>query len=306
MTAVTELADEFVEALFAADPLTPALLGLRPAEPGLADLSAEAERAFRARLTQFLGRARALETEGLPAEDRVTREVLITTAENRIAAIDSRMTEFTVTDLSVGIAAGLLMALPMTTVTAGEAAEAQLGRLAAIPEYLRQAARRHADGIAGGLLPVAHLVDAAIAHLDRYLADSDADPLRRQPAPDEEFERRREELLADVVRPAFAEYREFLSTEVKPHGRPADRTGLSWLPGGDETYTRLARMHTTTELTPDELHRIGLDTIEALAVEYRELGLKVYGTDDLAEIFTRLRTDPALRWRSADELLETA
>ncbi|MEV5713948.1 DUF885 domain-containing protein [Amycolatopsis mediterranei] len=306
MTAVTELADEFVEALFAADPLTPALLGLRPAEPGLADLSAGAERAFRARLTEFLGRARALETEGLPAEDRVTREVLITTAENRIAAIDSRMTEFTVTDLSVGIAAGLLMALPMTTVTAGDAAEAQLGRLAAIPEYLRQAARRHADGIADGLLPVAHLVDAAIAHLDRYLADADADPLRRQPAPDEEFERRREELLADVVRPAFAEYREFLSTEVKPQGRPADRPGLSWLPGGEETYTRLARMHTTTELTPDELHRIGLDTIEALAVEYRELGLKVYGTDDLAEIFTRLRTDPALRWRSADELLETA
>ncbi|WP_103341895.1 DUF885 domain-containing protein [Amycolatopsis sp. CA-126428] len=306
MTAVTELADEFVEALFAADPLTPALLGLRPAAPGLADLSAEAERAFRARLAEFLGRARALETEGLPAEDRVTREVLITTAENRIAAIDSRMTEFTVTDLSVGIAAGLLMALPMTTVTPGEAAEAQLGRLAAIPEYLRQAARRHADGIADGLLPVAHLVDAAIAHLDRYLADPDADPLRRQPAPDEEFERRREELLADVVRPAFAGYREFLITEVKPHGRPADRPGLSWLPGGDETYTRLARMHTTTELTPEELHRIGLDTIEALAAEYRELGLKVYGTDDLAEIFARLRTDPALRWRGADELLETA
>jgi uncharacterized protein (DUF885 family) len=306
MTAVTELADEFVEALFAADPLTPALLGLRPAAPGLADLSAEAERAFRARLTEFLGRARALETEGLPAEDRVTREVLITTAENRVAAIDSRMTEFTVTDLSVGIAAGLLLALPMTTVTPGEAAEAQLGRLAAIPDYLRQAARRHADGIADGLLPVAHLVDAAIAHLDRYLADPGADPLRRQSAPDEEFERRREQLLADVVRPAFAGYREFLATEVKPHGRPADRPGLSWLPGGDETYTRLARMHTTTGLTPEELHRIGLDTIEALAAEYRELGLKVYGTDDLAEIFARLRTDPALRWRGAEELLETA
>ncbi|WP_410612931.1 DUF885 domain-containing protein [Amycolatopsis sp. lyj-109] len=306
MTAVTELADEFVEALFAADPLTPALLGIRPAEPGLADLSAEAERAFRARLAAFLERARALAAEGLAAEDRVTREVLITTAENRLASIDSRMAEFTVTDLSIGPAAGLLMALPMTTVTAGDAAEAQLGRLAAVPEYLRQAARRHAEGMTAGLMPVAHLVDAAVAHLDRYLADPDADPLRRQPAPDEEFERRREELLADVVRPAFAEYRDFLVTEVKPHGRPADRPGVSWLPGGAETYTRLARMHTTTGLTPEELHRIGLDTIESLAVEYRELGLKVYGTDDLAEIFARLRTDPALRWRSADELLETA
>jgi uncharacterized protein (DUF885 family) len=143
MTAVTELADEFVEALFAADPLTPALLGVRPAEPGLPDLSAGAERAHRARLAEFAERARALPVEGLSAEDRVTREVLIATAEDRVASIDSRMAEYTVTDIMVAPAASLLMVLPMTTVTAGETAEAQLGRLAAIPEYLRQAARRH-------------------------------------------------------------------------------------------------------------------------------------------------------------------
>ncbi|GAB3152071.1 hypothetical protein GCM10027258_52410 [Amycolatopsis stemonae] len=306
MTAVTELADEFVEALFAADPLTPALLGIRPAEPGLPDLSAEAEAAHRARLAEFAERARALDTAGLSAEDRVTRDVLIATAEDRIAGIDSRMAEFTVTDVFVAPAASLLVALPMTTVTAGEAAEAQLGRLAAVPEFLRQAARRHAEGIERGLVPVAHLVDAAVAHLDRYLADPAADPLRRQPAPDEEFGRRRDELLADVVRPAFAEYREFLATEVKPHGRPADRPGLKWLPGGEETYARLAKVHTTTDRTPEELHRTGLDIIDSLAAEYRELGQRVFGTDDLAEIFRRLRTDPALRWTGAEELLETA
>jgi uncharacterized protein (DUF885 family) len=306
MTAVTELADEFVEALFAADPLTPALLGVRPAEPGLPDLSAEAEQAHRARLAEFAERARALAVEGLSAEDRVTREVFIATAEDRVASIDSRMAEYTVTDIMVAPAASLLMALPMTTVTAGEAAEAQLGRLAAVPEFLRQAARRHAEGIAAGRVPVAHLVDAAIAHLDRYLVDPDADPLRRQPAPDEEFGRRRDELLADVVRPAFAEYREFLIAEVKPHGRSADRAGLKWLPGGEEAYARLAKVHTTTDRTPEELHRIGLDVIDSLAAEYRELGQKVFGTADLAAIFERLRTDPALRWSSGDELLDTA
>ncbi len=306
MTAVTELAEEFVEALFAAEPLTPAVLGIRPAEPGLPDLSAEAEQAHRATLAEFAERARALDAGELSAEDRVTRDVLIATAEDRVAAIDSRMAEFTVTDIMVAPAASLLMVLPMTTVTAGEAAEAQLGRLAAIPEYLRQAARRHAEGIAAGRTPVAHLVEAAIAHLDRYLAAPEADPLRRQPAPDEEFGRRRDELLADVVRPAFAEYRAFLDTEVRPHGRPADRPGVKWLPGGEEAYARLARVHTTTDRTPEELHRTGLDVIDSLAAEYRELGQKVFGTDDLAEIFQRLRTDPALRWTDAEELLDTA
>ncbi|WP_372666989.1 DUF885 domain-containing protein [Amycolatopsis kentuckyensis] len=306
MTAVTELAEEFVEALFAADPLTPAILGIRPAEPGLPDLSAEAEQAHRATLAGFADRARALDAGELSAEDRVTRDVLIATAEDRVAAIDSRMAEFTVTDIMVAPAASLLMVLPMTTVTAGEAAEAQLGRLAAVPGYLRQAARRHTEGIAAGRTPVAHLVEAAIAHLDRYLAAPEADPLRRQPAPDEEFGRRRDELLADVVRPAFAEYRAFLDTEVRPHGRPADRPGVKWLPGGEEAYARLAKVHTTTDRTPEELHRTGLDVIDSLSAEYRELGQKVFGTDDLAEIFERLRTDPALRWTDAEELLETA
>src|SRR5437764_1062226 len=156
------------------------------------------------------------------------------------------------------------------------------------------------------LLPVARLVEDAIAHLDRFLAEPDADPLRRQPAPDDDFAAKREELLADVVRPAFAEYREVLAAEIAPHGRPADRCGVSWLPGGADIYARLARVHTSVERTPLELHETGLAIIDELAGEYRELGAKVFGTDDLAEIFRRLRTDPALRWSSGEELLDSA
>jgi len=306
MTAVTELADAYVEALFAADPLMPALLGIRPAEPGLPDFSAEAEQALRAQLSAFADQARELDPAGLSAEDRVTREVLISSAEGRIAGIDTRMSEFTVTDLFVAPASMVLTALPMATVADAQTAEAQLGRLAAVPEFLRQAARRHAQGIADGLLPVRHLVDGAIAHLDRYLAEPDADPLRRQPAPDEAFASERERLIAEVVRPAFVEYREFLATDVAPHGRSTEQPGVSSLPGGDEIYAKVARVHTTTDRTPAELHQTGLDIIAALATEYRELGAKVFGTDDLQEIFRRLRTDPALRWTSGEELMDTA
>ena len=306
MTAVTELADAYVEALFAADPLMPALLGIRPEEPGLPDLSAEAEQALRAKLTALAEQARELEPAGLSAEDRVTREVLISAAEGRIAAIDTRMSEFTVTDLFVGPASMVLTALPMATVADARTAEAQLGRLAAVPELLRQAARRHVQGIADGLLPVKHLVDAAIAHVDRYLAEPDADPLRRQPAPDEAFAAERDRLITEVVRPALAGYREFLAAEVAPHGRSTEQPGVSWLPGGGEIYAKVAQLHTTTDRSPAELHQTGLDIVAALATEYRELGVKVFGTDDLPEIFRRLRTDPALRWTSGEELMDTA
>src|SRR5439155_3074059 len=89
-------------------------------------------------------------------------------------------------------------------------------------------------------------------------------------------------------------------------GRPDDKPGVCWLPDGRRIYAALARTHTTTDRTPDELHETGLRLIDELAGEYTEIGSRVFGTGELPEIFQRLRTDPQLRWHDADELLDTA
>jgi uncharacterized protein (DUF885 family) len=62
-------------------------------------------------------------------------------------------------------------------------------------------------------------------------------------------------------------------------------------------------MHTTTEHTPEELHRIGLDLTERLAEEYLELGSAAFGARTVGEVHDRMRTDPALRFGSAEEVL---
>ncbi|WP_116103705.1 DUF885 domain-containing protein [Amycolatopsis thermalba] len=306
MTEVVKLADEFVEALFDAEPLWPAVLGLESARTGLGELSAEAEAAHRGRLEEFVRRAEAIEASTLSAEDRVTRDVLLTQARGNLDRLDTHLVEFTISDIFVAPAVGLLTILPMIGVPDDEQGRRHLDRLAAIPRYLEQAADRHRAGVAAGRVPVEHLVRAAVAHLDRYLAAPDADPLLRQPAPSEEFAAARERVLAEVVRAAFAAYRDALATDIAPHGRPPEKPGVCWLPGGERIYAALARTHTTTDRTPDELHETGLRLIGELAREYREIGSRVFGTDDLAEIFRRLRTDPGLRWRSAEELLGTA
>ncbi|WP_410599876.1 DUF885 domain-containing protein [Amycolatopsis sp. lyj-90] len=306
MSEVSALADEFVEVLFDAEPVTPALQGFRPESTGLTDLSEAAGDAFRAKLAGLAERAEALGTDGLSAEEKTTRDVLIASARAKIALLDSRFVEFTISDLFISPAAEVLTVLPMMSVGTGAQAEAHLGRIAAIPEFLRQAAQRHRDGVARGLVPVAYLVDSTVEYLDRHLADPSADPLLRQPAPDDDFETRRADLLRDVVRPAIAEYREVLAKEIAPHGRPEDKPGVCWLPDGERIYALLAEMHTTTVRTPRELHQTGLDVIANLAAEYREYGSSVFGTTDLAEIFSKLRTDPALRWSNADEMLDSA
>ncbi|NUS64223.1 MAG: DUF885 domain-containing protein, partial [Saccharothrix sp.] len=113
----------------------------------------------------------------------------------------------------------------------------------------------------------------------------------------------RERLLAEVVRPAFAAYRDVVAGI---EGRPSDRVGLGRLPGGEAMYAALARVQTTTDRTPAELHQTGLDVMAGLAHEYAELGQRVFGTSDVAEVLERMRTDPALRWSTEDELITAA
>ena len=304
MTEVTKLAEEFVEALFDAEPVWPALLGIESDREGVGELSEAAEERQRAALEEFVRRGEALRPES--AEDRVTRDALVSQARGYLDRISTHAPEYTISDLFVAPAASMLTVLPMIPVANDEQGEKHLGRLAALPRYLEEAADRHRAGVAAGRVPVEHLVRAAIAHLDRYLADPANDPLKRQPAPSEAFATRRDELLADVVHPAVKAYRDVLENEIAQHGRPLDKPGLCWLPDGERLYAAAARSHTTTDRTPDDLHETGLRIIDDLAREYTEIGSRAFGTGDLREIFSRLRTDPALRWNDADELLDTA
>ncbi|MFD0202168.1 MULTISPECIES: DUF885 domain-containing protein [Saccharothrix] len=297
MGTTAELADELLDLMFTQAPLGATVYGVPGYDHRLADHRLETEQAARARAVDIAARARALPED----DDPVTRAVVIQQAEAMVDQIDALGVEYTITDSFFAPAAELLSVMPTTVLPDAGSERAYLDRLAAIPDFLRRIADRHLAGAAAGRTPVQHLVDAAVAHVDRYLA-ADADPLAR-PAGGESFEAERERLLADVVRPAFAAYRDVIAGI---EGRPTDQVGLSRLPGGEAMYAALARTQTTTNRTPKELHQTGLDVIASLAHEYAEVGRRVFGTSDVAEVLERMRTDPALRWTSEDELITAA
>ncbi len=302
---VHQLADELLQLTFRADPLYATVLGVPGYARELPDRSPEGEDDLRARVRDVAARTAAVDPAGLSADDAVTRAMVLHQAHKTDDELGTRQVEFTISDLFVAPAAELIMTLPMIALPTPESREDYLARLRGVPAYLETVADRHRDGAAAGRLPVARLVRNTIAHLDRYLADPANDPLARQEVP-AEFAAEREEVLATVVRPAFAAYRQVLADELVRHGRPDDRVGVCWLPGGEEIYRIVARGHTTTDRTADELHQTGLDVIEGLTAEYAELGARVFGTSDRGEIFARMTTDPAMRWRDADELLASA
>jgi uncharacterized protein (DUF885 family) len=105
------------------------------------------------------------------------------------------------------------------------------------------------------------------------------------------------------VRPALARWREALETEFLPDSRLDDYAGVCYTPGGSDGYAAVSRTFTTTDHTPEEIHRIGLEEVERLRGEFAEIGARALGTSDVAEIVGRLRDDLTLRYETSDQIL---
>ncbi|HEX4225336.1 MAG TPA: DUF885 domain-containing protein [Pseudonocardiaceae bacterium] len=299
---VTTLADELVTVQLDAIPLGASVLGLGTHPDRLDDLSEAAAAEQRIRYADIAARADAVPDTGLSDRERITKALIKHEAASGIDLIDAAQIEFAVSDSFVSPAGDLLLSMPATSIDTPELAEGYLARLAAVPEYLVAAANRHRAGTESGRTMVRRLAEAAL----RYLTDDAADQLRREPADaTARFLARQEELISSTVRPALAAYRAAIA-DLLARARTDEQPGVCWLPDGEATYTRLARVHTTTDRTAQDLHDTGIAIIEGLDEEYRELGSRVFGTTDLRAIFTHLSEDLSLRWESPQQVLDTA
>jgi len=308
---VSDLADDLLRLLFDADPVRASMSGFHERDAELPDLGDAAERTLAGSLRRLASAAAGVDRASLGAADRLTLDVARTVAADTADVADTRKPEWQVTDLWVGPASSMLVFLPMLRLPEPAHAEAYLDRLAGLDRYLAVVADRHRAGVAAGRTPVARLVRASVQQVDNYLAAPERDPLAQPEPPTgwdgaQRFRSGLDRVLAGTVRPAFRRYRDMLATAVEPHGRDDDRVGLCWLPGGEELYRVLVRAHTTTPRTAEDLHRTGLDLVARLAEEYAELGARVFGSSDPAEVMRRLRDDPDLRCSTAEEMLDEA
>ena len=313
--ALGELATEAWDGSMAAFPLYATSLGDRRHLSDLNPNDAGAEEREVSRLRDLLARTAAIPEDRLRAGDRVTRLALIDALEYELGLVESHTTTWTIDPLD-GPQVQLINVesyQPIETPADGRAA---IERWRAMGPWID----RHVDGIRAGLVegrvsPLG-LVDKVIEELDDLLAlPVESWPLaspaaiQRPDWPVSEAEAFARDLLAavrDAIRPAFAREREFLVRELRGRARSNDRPGLSHVTGGDEAYARLVRAHTSLDLGPDEIHAIGLAEVARIDAEFEELGAAVLGARDRAATLARLRTDPDLYFRTADEVKETA
>jgi uncharacterized protein (DUF885 family) len=302
------LSDEFWAGHLAARPTEAHLLGHYPTTGRYEDASRAAEDAEIARLRDVARRAEAVDTADLDDTARTTRAVLVSQTRAHANLLEARLAEVSA-DPIFGPQDNLPLILGMLTLPDAQIADAMPGVLAGAGQWFVDIAGRHRDGIARGWAPAEFAVTGTIRQIDAALARPlDEDPIVRALRPPEgiDVEAWRGRLARAVetaLRPGLATYRDVLRDEVLPHARPDDRCGLSHLDGGDDAYARTLRYFTTTELTAQQIHDIGVAQIESLAAEYRALGREALGTSDLQEIFDRMRDDPALHFSSGEQLV---
>jgi uncharacterized protein (DUF885 family) len=189
-----------------------------------------------------------------------------------------------------------------------------VAKLRAMPSFVDHWITGLRDGAAAGRIATARGISAAIAGYDAIVTNDLVDhPLASQDPPSEISETEISEWREDVAEaiqndanPALAEVRAFLLDELLPLARSDDRAGVCHLPGGDESYAKLLWASTSTDLAPAAVHQLGLQQLELLDDEYRQLGQLTVGVEDPVELRDRLREDPSLRYSTASEIVADA
>ena len=186
-----------------------------------------------------------------------------------------------------------------------------LARLSALPEQLGDYRALLQEGIARERTQAQIVMSRVPAQIQNLITDDAADsPFYRAFAemPESFDEETRETLsssaatiIAEQINPALQELLSFLEQDYLPAARAP---GIGSLPGGKQVYSRLAQHFTTTDLTPDEIHEIGLQEVARIRSEMLAVIEEVKFEGDIAAFNTFLRTDPQFYYDTPEALLE--
>jgi len=305
---VNALAQEYFEFLLEAWPTWGHLMGNYENAARFDDASRAAEDGEILRRREFATRAEAIPAAGLSAQDTITREMIAFDGRRNADILEARFAEFGV-DPIFGPVAALPVYMPKMPIPNATVAEAMIPKVHGMARHFRDVADRSLEGVARNRTPASFAVDDTTAQIDHWLTKPiTEDPLLHTADPTgvadpDAWRARLRDAIESDVRPAMAAYRDVLRDRVRPESRSDEHVGLTWLADGEDAYNRVVRYHTTLDLSAQRIHEIGLEQIEKLAGEYRELGPEVLGTTDLTEIFERLRDDPALHHTNGADIV---
>jgi uncharacterized protein (DUF885 family) len=253
-----------------------------------------------------LARLEAIPTTGFPEQDILSHDLLARVLQQRLDDYELKEFEMPVDQMN-GIHTGLAdlpLGMPFDSV---KHYEDYIARLHQIPRVLSQTTEVLRAGMKDNLMPVRFLLEKVPGQCNGIIeADPFLIPTKKYPAsisPDEQKRLTAEitdAINKDVI-PAYRAFAAFIATDYAPHGRT--NLAVTSLPDGAKRYQNDILGRTTTHLTPDQIHTLGLNEVARITAEMTTLAHKA-GFKDLAAFRASVNSDPKWVPTSSEQILD--
>ena len=258
---------------------------------------------------KFLRQFEAIDTAGFSDQEKINKALMIRNLRDNITNFEMKENEMPVTQMG-GIHLFLGQLPQLLTFTTVKDYDDYLARLRKEPRQLDDTIETMRHGMRDKLMPPKFLI-GTIATQANEIANGDpekspfAAPVAKfaDSIPDAERTRIRNAYL-DAIRnellPAYKRFATFVKNEYEPKGRTD--VGVWSLPNGAKRYAHRVKEQTTTNLTPDQIHEIGLREVARIEGEMLAIANKM-GFNDLKSFNAAIEKNPDLRPKSREEIL---
>jgi uncharacterized protein (DUF885 family) len=255
----------------------------------------------------YLARLKAISTAGFPEQDALSHQVMQRALQQRIENFNFKEYEMPVNQMDGPQTrlADLPLAVPLDSV---KHYEDYIARLHQVPRVFAQSEEVLREGMKDNLMPVRFLLEKVPAQCEGVIASNPFMlPTKKFPADISPEDQQRlthaiTEAVNNEVVPAYKSFAAFVASEYAPHGRAT--LSVTSLPGGKERYLNDIRSRTTiSNLTPDQIHDIGLREIDRIQGEMLTIARKE-GFADVASFRESLKTNAKYIPTSAEQILD--
>jgi uncharacterized protein (DUF885 family) len=268
--ALAQLADEYWEGVLRRNPTLATFFGDYRYNDRLPDIGPRGRQEEDAELRAVLVRLEPLRDAPLNIEDRITWDMLRLAVQAGLDALRLRLDELAVDQMD-GPQVWLPELVNWHPTDTPEHVQQLIARYRAFGELMSQYLGNLEDGIRDHRTAPTIAVERVIAQLRALLAMPPDDSPMSAPAANQppELATQLRQAVVEVVYPAFQRMLNFLDEYLTRHARTDP--GVWAVADGEQIYALLARQHTTTELTPDQLHQLGVADLASIHREMRAI-----------------------------------
>ncbi|WP_407062767.1 DUF885 domain-containing protein [Cognatilysobacter tabacisoli] len=312
---LTALYDQYWEEVLAMNPVQATFQGDSRYNDQLPDFgTAEFRAKSRAFTERWLKTVEGIGSDGLTGQDLLSYEIFVRDAKNSLAG--ERFPGWMMPINQMGSIASFAVQLgsgtgaqPFKTV---KDYENWLARGNKLPQLFDTSIANMREGMKAGVVQPRALMVKVVPQLDALIKDKPEEtlfwgPITNMPKDFSAADRERltaayREMIGQRLMPAYRELRTFINDEYLPATRAT--VGMDKLPDGQAWYAFNARNSTTTDLSPDRIHQIGLDEVARIhGLIKTEVMDKVGFKGTLQEFFAFMKDDPRFNFASEDALL---